>query len=259
MMIKRIDIVLLMVLLLSGCSEWRKKHYEGYTKFHEAAKAGDVGELQRLLDKGADIDQRSRSAQCTALGCAVRWKRHEAAKFLLEQGANTGISFRVASIRYTPFQAAARNGDERMVRLFLPYVERIDEGMDGKYQTGNRSAFTWACSLDDLSLAKFLLEQGANINARNWNFEGTPLIIAVKELRIDAVRFLLENGADPELADHQRNLSALGWANAMAEGKFIRLPTPPGRTPFPEEIEQAKRVHQQIISLLESARAAQGS
>jgi ankyrin repeat protein len=174
----------------------------------------------------------------------------------LEQGAKTSISFRVASIRYTPFQAAARNGDERMVRLFLPYVERIDEGMDGKYQTGNRSAFTWACMLEDLKLAKLLLEKGANINVRNWNYEGTPLIIAVKNLRIDVVRFLLENGADPDITDHQRNLSALGWANAMTEGKFIRIPTPPGRTPFPEEIEQAKRVHEQIVSLLTTARSA---
>lgn len=243
-------------VLLSGCSEWRKKKYEGYTDFHEAAKAGDVPELKRLLEDGEDIDQRSRSAQCTALGCAVRWRKHDAARFLLEEGADPGISFRIASIRYTPFQMAARMGDKRMVCIFLPYIKRIDEGMDGKYQTGNRSAFTWACSLEDLKLAELLLEKGANINVRNWNYEGTPLIIAVKNLRIDVVRFLLENGADPDITDHQRDLSALGWANAMTEGKFIRIPTPPGRTPFPEEIEQAKRVHEQIVSLLTPARSA---
>ncbi|WP_372807929.1 ankyrin repeat domain-containing protein [Pontiella sp.] len=259
-MFKRREIGLLLVVMLCGCSEWRKQQYEGYTEFHNAAKAGDVDELKRLLDQGADIDQRSRSAQCTALGCAVRWKKHAAAQFLLEQGAKTSLSFRVASIRYTPFQAAARNGDERMVRLFLPYLERIDEGMDGIYQTGNRSAFTWACSLDDLKLAEFLLESGANINVRNWNYEGTPLILAVKDLRIDVVRFLLENGADADLTDHQRNLSALGWANAMLEGKFISLSRSWGKhlghAPAAEELEEARRVHADIVALIKAARSA---
>jgi ankyrin repeat protein len=249
-MVKRVEIILLMLLLLCGCSEWRKKQYEGYTPFHEAAKAGHVEQLAHALDRGADINQRSRSAQCTALGCAVRWKKYDAARFLLEKGANPTIPFRIASIRYTPFQMAARIGDERMVRLFLPYLTRIDEGMDGIYQTGNRSAFTWACSLDDLSLAKLLLEKGANINARNYNQEGTPLIIAVRKLRIDAVRFLLENGADPKVTDHLRNLSALEWAEAMREGIFVRIPTPPGRTATAEEKEEALRIHAQVVALL---------
>ncbi len=253
-MFRRSGIVLLMLLLLTGCAEWRKKQYEGYTPFHEAARAGDVAELNRLLDKGAAIDQQSRSARCTALGCAVRWKKHEAAQFLLEKGADPAISFRIASIRYTPFQMAARMGDERMVRLFLPYVKRIDEGMDGIYQTGNRSAFTWACSLDDPKLAELLLRKGADINARNYNQEGTPLIIAVRELRIDMVRFLLENGADPAVTDHLRDLSARDWADAMLEGQFISLSRSWGKRighrPSPEELEQARAVHGEIVSLL---------
>ena len=266
MLIRREIVALLCVLI--GCSamnshagwwaDWRKKQYEGYTKFHEAAKAGDVESLKRYLEQGADIDQQSRSAQCTALGCAVRWKKHKTAKFLLENGADPRIPFRIASIKHTPFQMAARIGDEQMVRVFLPYLDDVDEGME-KFPTRNRTAFSWACSEGNMELAKLLLSHGADINVRNFNGVGTPLIIAVRNLHIDMVQFLLEHGADPSITDYLRDLSALEWGEAMAEGKFVRIPTPRGRTPTQEELRLAREKYDEVMAMLKAWRSSSKS
>lgn len=233
-------------------ADWRKESYEGYTPFHKAAQAGDVEKLADYLEKGEDINQRSRSAQCTALGCAVRWRKHKATKFLLKNGADPAIRFRLASIQYTPFQMAARMNDEELVRSFLPYLRHVDEGME-QYTNSNRTAFSWACSQGHLAMAQLLLEQGANINVRNFNQIGTPLITAVRELHIEVVRFLLEQGADPAVTDYQRKLSAVEWGEAMQKGIFVSIPASRGHTPSAEERQQAQAIYNEIMELLRAA------
>ncbi|MCF7847298.1 MAG: ankyrin repeat domain-containing protein [Kiritimatiellales bacterium] len=204
--------------------DWYGDWHEGYTKFHDAAKVGDVEKLAYYLKKGTDINQKSRSAQCTALGCAVRWRQYNAAKFLLEQGANPSIPFRFAGVYRTPLQVAAASGRMSFVQLLVSHVDSPDEGMDVPYpQWCRSSAFTWACSLGHLDIAQYLLGQGANVNIRNGHNSGTPLVESVKKLRIDSVRFLLENGADVAVTDKSRNLTPMGWCEAILDAKFISV------------------------------------
>lgn len=52
-----------------------------------AAKQGDVDQVRRLLDRGADIGVTDRKGQ-TALHLAAQWGREEAAEILLARGAS---------------------------------------------------------------------------------------------------------------------------------------------------------------------------
>lgn len=234
--------------------------HEGYTKFHDAAKAGDVERLAHYLKKGTDINQRSRSAQCTALGCAVRWRQYDAAKFLLEQGADPSIPFRFASVYRTPLQTAAAAGHMNFVQLLVSHVDSPDEGMDVQYpQWCRSSAFTWACSAGNLEAARYLLEQGANVNIRNSSQSGTPLIASIKELRIDSVRFLLENGADVTVTDGLRELTPMGWCEAILDAKFISVSgivrLQKRGNPTESELRAGTNTCHEIIALLKAVEA----
>ncbi len=218
-------VVLFFAAVLSSDAGWwsdlRKDCYEGYTRFHDAAKVGDMKKLEYYLKKGADINQRSRSAKCTALGCAVRWRQHEVAKFLLEQGADPSIPFRFAGVYRTPLQVAAASGRMNFVELLMAYVDSPDEDMDVEYPAWCRnSAFSWACSAEHLDAARYLLDRGANVNIRNRSNSGPPLVLAVQQLRLESVRFLLENGADTELEDKNHGFTPLEWAENMLDGKL---------------------------------------
>ena len=194
--------------------------HEGYTKFHDAAKAGDVEKLAYYLDRGYDINKRSRSAKCTALGVAVCSRQYDAAKFLLEQGADPSIPYLFGSRYRTPLQAAAEYGRMNFIQLLMQYVDSVDEGMDDPYPSCYGSAFTWACAEGHLDIAKYLLEKGANINVKNSSHAGTPLVASVRQLRLESVRFLLANGANTTIPDKLHGRTPLGWCEKILDPKF---------------------------------------
>lgn len=72
----------------------------------------------------------------------------------------------------------------------------------------------------DFTRINYLLDQGANINARDTN-NLTPLMNAVKGGNYDLVKLMLANGADPDLVD-QDGWSAVMHAAWLNEPKMLR-------------------------------------
>lgn len=100
------------------------------TLFISAAARGDVNELGRLLEKGADINAQNENGW-TALKQAAVNNENAAAQFLLEAGAKPNIpSF---DKKTCPIHNAVRNGNAQMVSLLLQYGARVDViDADGK-------------------------------------------------------------------------------------------------------------------------------
>lgn len=68
--------------------------------------------------------------------------------------------------------------------------------------------------------AELLLGQKANVNLANNSGE-TPLIIAVQQRNVPMVRLLLNNGADPKLADRIAGKSARDYAADDPRGAAV--------------------------------------
>jgi ankyrin repeat protein len=66
----------------------------------------------------------------------------------------------------------------------------------------------------DADAVRWLLDRGADPNARwsQWDAEVAPLHLAAAEGHVEVVRLLLEAGADPSIRDSKHDGDAVGWA-----------------------------------------------
>lgn len=84
-------------------------------KLFEAARAGDMARVKKLLTEGAGVNARD-ELDWTSLMHACSKRQRELAKFLLFQGADVNAHDRLG---WTPLMIAAGNGDAQLVKLLL--------------------------------------------------------------------------------------------------------------------------------------------
>ena len=71
-----------------------------------------------------------------------------------------------------------------------------------------KKSFFEACQNGDMEKIKFLIEKGADIEAKN-NYGNTPLILTSRYGHIEVVKFLIEKGADIEAKDNYGETSLI--------------------------------------------------
>jgi hypothetical protein len=81
-------------------------------------------------------------------------------------------------------------------------------------------ALAWACLNRHFEIASFLLERGADINT-NWSTHEPASILHESAIQgnEDAVRFLIDHGADVTIKDHRYQSTAEGWARYGARNE----------------------------------------
>jgi ankyrin repeat protein len=84
------------------------------------------------------------------------------------------------------------------------------------------AAFVLACRNGHTDAARFLLDRGADVDARGF-LGATGLHWAAHNGHADAVRFLLAAGADPTLHDTRFDSDALGWAREGGHEPVVAL------------------------------------
>ena len=127
----------------------------------DAAANGNVPEVERLLDAGADINAKTEFAieALSPLQISVFYRHHAVARVLLQRGADHSVSRRFGS--KTPTHDAAFHGDAVMVRLMLQHGANI-ESRDSTLQTPLHVAVHW----NYVSVVAVLLEHGADMQKR---------------------------------------------------------------------------------------------
>ncbi|KAI0555781.1 ankyrin repeat-containing domain protein [Xylaria curta] len=180
-----------------------------WTPLHIAAAQGNDELVNLLLDNGAEINALSRLfCKCTTFSnrrAAPLWTplhtsmchRHEStAKLLLSRGASTSITTRFSGRdkrRYTALHSACTLGLVDVVRTLV----------DGGYQTDvtvrdhrGLTPLAYAFFQDNWAIIDFLLEHGANINAKigPLNALGHACLLGYYE---EALR-LLDLGVTPQ-------------------------------------------------------------
>jgi Ankyrin repeats (3 copies) len=77
----------------------------------------------------------------------------------------------------------------------------------------------------DVDAVRWLLDHGADPNARwsHWDAEVTPLHLAALGDHPDVVRALLDADADPRIHDTKHDSDAIGWAEFFRRAEVLRL------------------------------------
>ena len=160
----------------------------------------------------------------TPLQCAVRSGNLTLVKLLLKNGAL--INYKNEN-NFTALMEALERGDKGIVSFLVHRGADVNAiGPDG----WTPLHFALKLSNDSVGLVELLLIHGANASAKS-NVHGdphgiepynTPLMMAVLENNIDAVKLLLKNGAE---VNHKcRNgFSALSLASELGRNNLVKM------------------------------------
>ena len=203
----------LCILLLTGCAG-----NEGVTPLMLAAKSGRTEEVRQFVSGGAKVDERSRYGW-TALMFAARMGHPESVRILLDAGADPNIVSSSVPSGFetvgdhppaTALQEAIRNGHLAIAEMLIKRGAKIDPG-----------SVALAGRHGDVGLLSKLLRDGADLNASSGNeFYPTPLCAAAGSGKLEAVTWLIANGADPnQVAVRQ---TALGEAVSKDHPQIVR-------------------------------------
>lgn len=189
-----------------------------YAGLHDAAARGDAAEIEQLIVSGEKPniqDARSR----TPLIVAAHFRRHDAARALLRLGANpNALDFQ----RYDIVTIASVNDDAEMLKLAL------DGGANPRAVTSPYAgtALIAAAHLGHAGIVQILIDAGApldRVNNLGWTALTEAIVLGTGGPNHTAtVAALLKAGADPNIADRQRQ-TPLTLARSRGYGEMARL------------------------------------
>lgn len=150
-----------------------------------AAEAGHIGVVRALVEAGAGINEPL--GESTALGRAIRLRRHAVIAYLDERGARESEQEGVTLFR------AARKGDVPAIDHALAKGALVDS-----LDVENETALVRAAAFGQTQALEALLAAGADINC--MPVEGmSALHVAVAEGHLPVARALLAKGARVDL------------------------------------------------------------
>ena len=252
------------ILLASGASPDTASRY-GVTPLALAAENGNAAIIEELLTAGAAVDTAPAEADPPIM-IAARTGAPEALKMLLAHGAsphvrnargqtplmwaavqNYGVAAEILIAAGARVDARTTDGEDGAARLA---VKKADYDLGGPSTTSPpATAFTpllWAVRAGASDAVRVLLDAGADVNDTVSNGE-SALVIAAANAHWQLADLLLERGADP-------NLAGAGW-NALHQAVRIRRPNTGFGTPGPiptgtlESIEVIKKMLEKGVNV----------
>lgn len=183
----------------------------------EAAAAGRVDEVARLIQTGAPLDAQDAQGR-SALLRAVAGDHVSVAKTLLDAGASPNTQ---AANRDTPWLLAGALGRAEIIAAMLP--RRPDLSIRNRYG-GN--ALIPACERAHVEAVKLLLTSGIDldhVNDLGWTCLLEIVILGDGGARHQQVaRLVLDAGANPSLADKD-GVTPLAHARQRGQQAIARL------------------------------------
>ena len=100
----------------------------------------------------------------------------------------------------------------------------LDHGVDPNETNGmGMTTLHILAGQGTVDAARWLLDRGADIHARDREFDSTPLAWAARAGREDMVRFLLSRGASPVHADDEPWATPIAWARRRNYAQLVSL------------------------------------
>nr|WP_251140668.1 ankyrin repeat domain-containing protein [Rhodoferax sp. U11-2br] len=185
----------------------------------KAAASGDVARIRQLIKAGAQVNAVDEWGN-TALLMGAREGEMDSARALLRARADVDGRGGVM----TPLAAAALRGHTQMVQLLLRFGADVNAvGLN------EQTALMNAVKLNRLGAAQALLKAGASTRATD-RMGDNLLVVCITEGYPEMLSLLLDNGADPDLAD-VNGLSPLYWAKLLKRSDMVQRLLAAGASP----------------------------
>jgi ankyrin repeat protein len=201
-------------------------HASSFDDFFIAVKQDNVAAMRQLAQRGFDLNTLNPEGE-HALFLAIRDDAPGVAAFLVGQ-AKVNVEVRTARDESPLMMAAIKGQLELASRLIARKAEVNKPGWTPLHYAVSRESQT------STAMVRLLLEHHAYIDAESPNGT-TPLMMAAHYGSPEAVKLLLEEGADP-LIKNQRGMTAIDFAQganraASAEiiAAFVRARQPKGK------------------------------
>lgn len=164
------------------------RYFADWSALHILAYFGIVGKAKRLIEQGANVNDRDNQLGITPLHCAVHRCHEEMVELLLENKINLNATCNEGN---TALHVAAQQGHRKLIKLLLQH--RINS------RTANRQGTT-ALQLavgttHDEATVPLLIRSRFDMDVQNTLTGNTALHLAVKLKRPRILSFLIEKGA----------------------------------------------------------------
>uniref|UniRef100_A0A8D0G7V2 Notch receptor 3 n=1 Tax=Sphenodon punctatus TaxID=8508 RepID=A0A8D0G7V2_SPHPU len=184
-------------LICQGANLSAQTDRTGETALHLAARYARADAAKRLLDAGADTNAQDNTGR-TPLHAAVTADAQGVFQILI-RNRSTDLDARMGD-GSTALILAARLAVEGMVEELIAChadVNAVDEL--------GKSALHWAAAVNNMEATIALLKNGANKDMQDSK-EETPLFLAAREGSYEAAKILLDHFANREITDHMDRL-----------------------------------------------------
>jgi ankyrin repeat protein len=237
------DLESVKLLLRAGANPKLGNRY-GVTPLSEAAAVGNAAMIEALLQAGADAKSLTTADGETVLMTAARSGRPQPVKVLLDHGADINAKENYRGQTALMWAAAERHA--AVVKLLL------ERGADWKVRSlardtsmpklsaassvtpmarGGLTALHFAAREGDIETGRVMLDAGVDANLLDAD-DTSPLVVSILNKHYSFAKFLLDRGADPNLAD-TRGRAALYAAIDLRNEDYSALPSRKEDDPLP--------------------------
>jgi len=202
--------------LAAGGADVNARTSTGATPLMLAARSGRVDAVDALIGRGADLNAKESAYGQTALMFAAALNRAEVVRELVARGADTSLASTFADLnalglaepptaRTMPRQEP---NDAKAPEAKKPAQKKSDLGgvtRPFRYNEligaqGGLTALHFAARQGGEASVRALVAAGADVNQPSPGDRTTPLLIAIINGHFDVAMYLLDHGANPNLA-----------------------------------------------------------
>jgi len=192
------DVILYIInLFIQQHANINIQNNKGFTPLMYACQNCNKDVVKLLITNGADINKINHNNQ-TAIMLACFELNRETVNLLIEKGADLDIQDTLQ--QDTALSLACKHDDSNIIIKDL--IKQGKANINIPNEKGNTPLII-ACQNDNINIAKFLVKNGADINARNKEEQSSALHIAITNYNYSMMKFLLDSGANINIVNRK--------------------------------------------------------